>query len=400
MKKCPVCKQNIQIGQICENCNFENSLHDFINREDAIYWENNIVEEYRKKWLKTLKDFQVDSTGTILEKYTGLSENVVIPYGIKKIKSAFTKNNVIRKVSIPETVTCIDIRAFYACKKLERVDINTGVVEIKKYAFRGCNSLKVEIPLNVKRIEEGAFSMVVSVSVPEEHDVFEVNQGMLIDKLNGILLAAAFERPFMEIVIPENVLTIGEFAFNIVRNFPSNITLPYGLLHISSYSLLNICCNNTLVIPATVKKIEDDAFASLGNVDLEEGNSEYIVVDNLLIEKRTRKIITVCDKKCSEIDIPPMVKDIANRAFAYCVNLKGIKIPKSIKSIGHYCFYGCKNLGVAWISESVRNVGHAIFDECEKLNFIFLEHEEAPKEWISSWKEDCNANTFYGVPMP
>jgi len=158
MARCPVCKQNIELGGICGNCKFETKLQNFINREEALYWENNVVKEYRKNWLISLKDFEVDSTGTVLIKYNGFAEYVVIPYGIEIIKDAFVKNNSIRKVYIPETVTCIDSEAFYACQKLESAYLNTGVVEIKEGAFRGCNSLSVVIPLNVKKIEEGAFS--------------------------------------------------------------------------------------------------------------------------------------------------------------------------------------------------------------------------------------------------
>lgn len=213
---------------------------------------------------------------------------------------------------------------------------------------------------------------------------------MLIDVRQGILLAAAFESAGMEIVVPDGVKRIGAMAFNVIRNLPASLVLPRSLLSIGEGALVNIS-KQPVIIPKSVSKIENDAFAMLFDVELEDGNPNYIKKDNVIIEVKTNTLVSVCNKKANIICIPAGIKEVANRAFMHCKNLTEITIPRSVESIGHYAFSCCESLANIVIPCSVVSVGHAVFDECVSLKTVFCEHDTIPNGWINTWLKGCHA---------
>lgn len=50
--KCPVCKNNILNNEAsCQQCGFTDLHKEFLNKQDAMDWEENVVYPYRDKWL-------------------------------------------------------------------------------------------------------------------------------------------------------------------------------------------------------------------------------------------------------------------------------------------------------------------------------------------------------------
>lgn len=390
MNRCPVCNELIN-DSICFNCNYE-IITSIEGNESVI---KDMIKSHRKEWLKTMREFEFDYSYTKLIKYKGPSSNVVIPYGVEIIESAFSENQSIKNVVLPNTVTTIGHNAFSFCTKLESVHIPITTTHILKDAFWGCKNLCINIPENVTVIEEGAFTQVKSICVSDRNFKFRVHQNMLIDIRQGILLAAAFESAGMEIVVPDGVKRIGAMAFNVIRNLPASLVLPSSLLSIGEGALVNIS-KQPVIIPKSVAKIENDAFAMLFDVELETGNPNYIRKDDVIIEVKTNTLISVCNKKSSIIFIPSGIKTIANRAFMYCKNLTEITIPRSVESIGHYAFSCCESLTNIVIPCSVVNMGHAIFDECISLKTVFCEHDTIPNGWINTWLKGCSATIDIG----
>jgi hypothetical protein len=135
-------------------------------------------------------DFEMD--GTVLVKYHGDAENVIIPDGVTSIgdgafyrpgdgpftglsslisvtipegvksigNGAFWGALNLTSVTIPSSVTSIGEQAFYYCTDLRRVTIPSSVISIGKEAFAGCSSLtSIDIPSSVTSIGEEAFWM-------------------------------------------------------------------------------------------------------------------------------------------------------------------------------------------------------------------------------------------------
>lgn len=402
MDRCPVCNELMDGGLICFNCNFDNRILKTIQQFEEQNSDaepvkqgrgivaKSVIRRHRQKWLGTLREFEFDFSYTKLKKYKGPSATVIVPYGVEVIEGAFSNNLTIRKVVLPDTITTIGRDAFSFCRNLESVHIPDKTTHIEKDAFWGCKSLAVLIPKNVSVIEEDAFTQVKSIYVSGDNAQFLVNQDLLIDVQRGTVLAAAFQTEGMDIIVPEGVKRIGTRAFNIARNVPSSIILPRSLVSIGEGALVNVA-KKPVLIPNSVSKIENDAFAKRTEVKLEEGNPNYIQKDNLIVEISTSKLISVCNKSCDTVLIPSGIKTIADRAFMDCQHIAEISIPRSVVSIGHYAFSGCESLRSIVIPRSVIQMGHAVFDGCFSLHTVFCEHESTPSGWLETWSKGCRA---------
>ena len=402
MDRCPVCNEPVDSGQICLNCNFDNRILKTIQQFEEQNSDaepvkqgrgivaKSVIRRHRQKWLETQREFEFDFSYTKLKKYKGPSATVIVPYGVEVIEGAFSNNPTIRKVILPETVSTIGRDAFSFCRNLETVHIPDKTTHIEKDAFWGCKNLDILIPKNVSVIEEDAITQVKSIYVSADNVRFIVDQDLLIDIQRGVVLAAAFQTEGMDIIVPEGVKRIGNRAFNITRNVPFSINLPNSLMSIGEGALVNVA-KKPVRIPNSVSKIENDAFAMSNEVKLEEGNPNYIQKENLIIEIRTNKLVSVCNKNCDTVLVPSGVKTIADRAFMGCQYISEITIPRSVVSIGHYAFSGCGSLRSIVIPCSVIQMGHAVFDGCYSLHTIFCEHESTPSGWLETWSKGCRA---------
>ena len=406
MPKCPVCKTEYEVGShLCPNCRFSDLQRTFISVDEAEYWTKTTVRDYRIKWMASLKCFTFDRTYTELIKYTGMDSHVSVPYGVQVVRDAFSENDYVQTVELPETVIHIGENAFKLCKKLIEVKLPNGVKKIGTLAFGYCDKLKITIPASVTEIAEQAFPQVQTIYVESSNPVFKMESGLLIDAKQGILLAAAFPSPLMDVVVPNYVRRIGCMAFMIARNIPNTITLPTGLQSLGSSSNVN-SAHKPITIPNTVTKIEDGALAAIcKDIDLEDGNPYYIKRNNTIIEKETRKLISVCNKNCESVRISPAVRSIAAWAFDTCQNLTDIKLHGHIEEIGYCAFHACSKLEHIVIPRGIKQIGYAVFYSCHSLKGVYCENGRKPHGWHLGWLEKCNAKVYWEnewkfVPQP
>lgn len=215
--------------------------------------------------------------GNVLEKCDPAAEGVVeIPAGVTAIKDqAFKSCPYITGVLIPNSVTEIGKEAFYECERLTAISISKGVTSIGKSAFYNCKRLTaVDIPNSVTTIGESAFqycSQLRSITLPK--DLTAISGGMFAqcDALETIQL-------------PESITNIGAGAFSGCRNLET-ITLPKRITEIKAYtfsdcrslrtfnwgeaqvqtigaSAFQNCSLSDIVMPKTVKQIDEKAFES------------------------------------------------------------------------------------------------------------------------------------------
>jgi len=129
--------------------------------------------------------YSIDDDSCMILGYTGTSDEVRIPAKIegKPVTSifagAFQKNNTIKKVTIPNSVTMINAYSFYGCAALESVEIPDSVTYIGDFAFAFCTALpSVTIPGSVKFIENSAFfkcTGLTSVTIGEGVDYIDLH---------------------------------------------------------------------------------------------------------------------------------------------------------------------------------------------------------------------------------
>lgn len=130
-------------------------------------------------------------------------EEIVIPKNITKIgRSAFAYTKV-KKITIPEKVTFIDIEAFARCGNLTEIIMSNSVNRIDFGAFTYCNSLsKFTFPPLVKAADQAVLSFCANLA---DIDLCNVET----------LRRDAFKncKNLKSIIIPQTVTTIESYAF-------------------------------------------------------------------------------------------------------------------------------------------------------------------------------------------
>ena len=372
-------------------------------------------------------EFTGNANGTCtLSKYIGKEENVVIPEkdGNGRIvtsigKGAFEDCNTLGSVTIPNSVTSIELFAFYGsslrnitipdsvtnigyeafcnCKSLTNIKLPAGMTKIDWYAFYLCSSLRsITVPEGVTSIEEHAFddcSSLTSITIPESVTSIGRNAFDGCKSLTSITIPEGVTSledsvfcncsSLTSITIPENVTCIEEHAFFNCSSLTS-VKIPENVRSIGSYAFNGCKSLTSITIPGGVTRLEDSVFgncSSLTSITIPE-NVTYIgenafsncsSLTSITIPESVTSISGSAFWKCSSltsITIPEGVTNIGYGAFSNCSSLKGIIIPESVTSIGDYAFYYCNSLTSITIPESVTSIGDCAFFYCNSLTSI------------------------------
>ncbi|MBQ7700558.1 MAG: leucine-rich repeat protein [Clostridia bacterium] len=131
---------------------------------------------------------------------------------------AFLDCDMLKEITVPESVVSIGDFAFYNCSDLEKVKLGKNINKIGIYAFSWCNSLEeINIPEGVTEIKDSTFSGCYSIT---------------------------------DLTLPEGITLIGEYAFGWCYGL-SSITLPSTLKEIDyaafegCYELKTVYFNGT-----------------------------------------------------------------------------------------------------------------------------------------------------------
>lgn len=168
--------------------------------------------------------------------------------------------------------------------------------------------------------------------------------------------------PGGEVVIPNNVKIIGEFAFESC-NAVTSIVIPNGVTAVGVGAFR--WCNKltSVTFPDSVKTIGGDAFYGCPRLK------------TVTLPKKLKAIEGFTFYECTgltSIDIPAGVQSIGEKAFFGCVKLAGIAIPPSVKTIGDSAFSGCAKLAKVSLSNRLTTIGQRAFEGCAKLTEIAI----------------------------
>ncbi len=369
--------------------------------------------------------------------------NVTLPDGVSFLDGYdFYNCSNLQNIDIPNGVTLIGAFAFYNCNKLMSVNIPEGVTSIEAYSFFGCSSLgSVKIPSSVTTIEKLAFDECSRLYEVYNYSSLELEIGsssngylayyakVVVDKngnkfygdgissfnyidttegfrfilqdgkyklisylgdedtitlptsINGRKYEIYCFRGAQNIIVPDGIESIGDFAFNDHEELLSvilpesitsigqyafggcsrlkNITIYDGVISIDSRAFLNCVNLEKIVLPDSVTSIGDDVFLGCS------------LLTEIKLSKELKSIGVGTFERCyslSEVTIPDGVRKIERNAFKNCSNLSYITIPNSVTSIENEAFLGCVKLVNVTIPDSVISIGKSAFAECTNLN--------------------------------
>ena len=328
-------------------------------------------------------------------KCTALTQ-VTIPDGVTTLcHRAFSSCKGLTSIVLPNSVTIIGTNAFSSCKGLTSIVIPDSVTNINYEAFRDCTSLtSVEIGSNVEIIGRCAFgycTSLVSITVSDENAVYKSIDGNLYTKDGKTLIQYATGKPDISFVIPNNVTSIGEYAFSQCDNLAS-VIIPDGVTSIGDSAFY--CCSrlSSVTIPSSITSVGGSAFTGCSlelYTEYEYGeyvgdkNNPYAILirivdktlDTYIINENTKIIVDSVFENCdvlTSITIPNSVIHIGDSAFARCECLEIITIGSGITSIPDYAFQYCTNLTSVTIPDSVMSIGDFAFAYCEGLTRITI----------------------------
>lgn len=184
-----------------------------------------------------------------------------------------------------------------------------------------------------------------------------------------------------ELVIPNTIITIGEFAFEGCLDL-TKLTIGNSVVEIGESAFWG--CDGfqgDLIIPNSVTTIGESAFSTyLGFTgSLVLGNSVVTIGDwafnycgftgELVIPNSVTTIGAGAFMDCSGFtgswSIPNTVTTIGRSAFARCSGFTGdLVIPNSVVAIGNYAFVGCSGFTGLTIGNSVTSIGFEAFEFC------------------------------------
>ena len=274
-----------------------------------------------------------------------------------KAKICYVPTETRGELQVPSTlggVTVAEIgyHAFWCCSKLTSVTIPNTVTNIGYQAFHQCYKMSnVTIPDSVTSIDESAFSQCEGLA---DEDGFVIVRDVLY------YYYGENHKDKTEVVIPQNVKSIGREAFWPWGRYLTNITIPNSVTHIGSFAF-NECTNLTsITIPPRVTYIGDQAFNLCSSL------SEIHILD----------IEAWCNIQFGESQVVGQDSRLGNLHHNLYLNgrlISDLTIPHGVSSIGICAFQGCTELKKITIPETVTNIPSGAFSYLSKLEEIVVD---------------------------
>ncbi len=197
------------------------------------------------------------------------------------------------------------------------------------------------------------------------------------------------------VAIPAGVTSIGDSAFILCKNLKS-VTLPEGVTSIGSMAFNECTSLASVTIPDSVTTIGDGAFENVGKTMFHttERVLKLIHRKDFIIKKG------VLEKYCGpggDIVIPNSVTKIGWNAFNSCTNLSSVRIPDSVSLIDNCAFHTCTGLSSITIPESVTRIGKWAFRDCFGLKSVTIQGSVTSiGEWAFDGCKSLSSVTFTG----
>lgn len=363
---------------------------------------------------------------------------------------SFTSCQGLTEVSVPSNITSIGIRAFADCVSLRTINIPETVTYIHETAFDGCKKLVIQCmegsyadkyardfyrrqaqmeeyedvntdpgsDFNLpdeeeastvpdQETEEDTSNLLGTTSVVANQAVVLINssvptvyQGLIPTESDttypvkyrivndSVIADQAYykDRTLQEIVLPEQIQEVGEFAF--ARSTASRLYVPEGVEQISFGAFYHADQLIEVTLASTVRKVEPESFGHTPWVERflengEGGQGEFLISGGVLVAYRgeepvveipegVRVIAAECfqgRKELQKIVLPESLTDIGEGAFEDCSSLQELEWKNGLFTIGDRAFAGC-SLEEVTVPGTVKELGLGAFDSGTAVYFL------------------------------
>ncbi len=296
--------------------------------------------------------------------------HIVIPsdYNFKPVTRitawAFSSQTSIQSIEIPSSVTEFGYACFMKCTSLESLTLPF----VGASAYETGDSSHFGYLFGYKE-QSGSYISNYHIQESGTYYRFDIPESLHTVIITGSRIGDyAFQscEYIKEIVIEDNVRTIGSCAFNSCFALDS---VTFGrnsvLTSIGNNAFMNCYALESIVIPKSVTKIS----SSFNNCTALQS---VVFADNSVLVEIGASAFSGCSSLKS-ITIPSSVSVIGYFAFSGCKSLESIDIPKGVAEF-EYVFQNCISLTSVNFCEdgNLTKIGYSAFSGCSALAKIDL----------------------------
>ena len=315
----------------------------------------------------------VTSIGACAFQFCESLASVTMSSGVKEIRDyAFSACHSLVTVAIPDTVTSIGNQAFFECYNLVSVTIGKKVTNISTDAFLYCHKLLEVVNNSSLNITKGAdnYGKVAYYAM-------EVNKGdSKIVNIDG----------YMFYTYDNTTYLVGYDGEDTDLVLPSYNGDEYVIYKRALYDYNRI---TSIIIPDDVTSIGEYAFSNCDNLkNVTLPNSITIIEDFTFSNSNSLRSIT----------IPDNVITIDYMSFYGCSGLRTVTIGSGVTDIKRQAFLGCESLTKVVIGSNVTSIEMSAFLQCTYLTTVYYVGTES--DWAeisisSSNSSLTNATRYY-----
>lgn len=306
----------------------------------------------------------------------------VVPCTVVAVGQAAFAFNEVYTVQYPATCKELKDRVFRLASLKECV-IPDQIEKIGDNVFQDCKDIaKIEIGKGLKSMGETPFmncQYLKTITVSPENTILTAQDNILYSKDMTKLYLCPSELRTPKIVVPNTVKEIEDYAF-LSCIYIKELVLNEGLERIGEEALFNCSWLTELTIPASVQEIGYRALTLLQaceKIQVAEGNktfeakSDGVNEGKLLINKTKNSLVTCLYKGTKDVTVPEGIKIIEPYAFLSCRWTAAVKLPSSVDSIGQTAFSDMR-ISEIEIPQKVRVIPKYSISDCKKLTKITL----------------------------
>ena len=141
-----------------------------------------------------------------------------------------------------------------------------------------------------------------------------------------------------------------------------------------------------VTLPDTVQEIEDEAFASCGNLaEIEFGTGLKIIgnrtfkncthLQTLVLPEGLNTLGEYAFESCESMEVlslPSTLRELSKGAFYLCWRLKEVNIPEGVTTIGKDAFYECEGILRLTLPTTLRTISTGAFAACVRLTEVTI----------------------------
>jgi len=164
-----------------------------------------------------------------------------------------------------------------------------------------------------------------------------------------------------EVIIPDNVISIGEYAFNELNI--KSVCIPSSVKQIKNFAFRSCQALTSITFPNSVTTIGVGAFQNC------------CALTSIIIPKTVQVISEYMFDNCistSSIELHDGILSIEPEAFRNCISLTSLSFPAKIQKLGHHVFRGCKSITSVIIPETISCIETGLFQDCESLSSVTI----------------------------